>query len=273
MQDRLSRAYADPIKFLPADAAGFFYGKIVPRFAYNIGMKRTISGRNRILLACCAVVAALAFTVGMCVYALAQTAAGVQKLTIVIDAGHGGVDGGVVGTRTNVKESDINLSVSRLLQTEFEAAGFHVVQTRPTEAGLYGSATKGYKKRDMQRRAEIIEENAPAAVISVHQNFFPVSSRRGAQVFFRETNELSRTLACSVQTALNEMPECVVRSEALKGDYYVLNCNDYASVIVECGFLSNAADEALLVTERYQKRLAEAICQGTVAFLAAGTAS
>ena len=246
-------------------------------------MKR-LSGKRRVVLAFCAVAAALAVTVGMCAYALAQTAAGMQKMTIVIDAGHGGIDGGVVGRRTGTKESDINLSVSRLLQAEFEEAGFLVVQTRPTEAGLYGTATKGYKKRDMQRRAEIIAENAPAArraeiiaenapaaVISVHQNFFPVASRRGAQVFFRESNELSHTLACSIQTALNEMPECVVKSEPLKGDYYVLNCNDYPSVIVECGFLSNAADEALLVTDAYQKRLAEVVCQGTIAFLAAGT--
>lgn len=232
---------------------------------------KSLSGKRRVLLACCAVAAALAITVGMCLYALAQTAAGMQRMTIVIDAGHGGIDGGVVGRVTKTKKSDINLSVSRLLQAEFEEAGFLVVQTRPTEAGLYGSATTGYKKRDMQKRSEIIHENAPAAVISVHQNFFPVSSRRGAQVFFRESNALSRTLACSIQTALNEMPECIVRSEPLKGDYYVLNCSDYPSVIVECGFLSNAADEALLVTQAYQQRIAEVICQGTIAFLAAGT--
>ena len=231
-------------------------------------MKR-LSGKRRVVLAFCAVAASLAVTVGMCAYALAQTAAGMQKMTIVIDAGHGGIDGGVVGRRTGTKESDINLSVSRLLQAEFEEAGFLVVQTRPTEAGLYGTATKGYKKRDMQKRAEIIAENAPAAVISVHQNFFPVASRRGAQVFFRESNELSHTLACSIQTALNEMPECVVKSEPLKGDYYVLNCNDYPSVIVECGFLTNAADEALLLTQEYRRRLAETICAGTLAYLAA----
>ena len=227
--------------------------------------------RHRVLFGFLAIVLSIAVTAGVCLYALTQTAAGSTRLTIVIDAGHGGIDGGVVGRVTGTKESDINLSVSRLLQAEFEEAGFLVVQTRPTEAGLYGSATTGYKKRDMQKRSEIIHENAPAAVISVHQNFFPVSSRRGAQVFFRESNALSRTLACSIQTALNEMPECIVRSEPLKGDYYVLNCSDYPSVIVECGFLSNAADEALLVTQAYQQRIAEVICQGTIAFLAAGT--
>ena len=153
----------------------------------------------------------------------------------------------------------------------FEEAGFLVVQTRPTEAGLYGAATQGYKRRDMQRRAEIIRESAPAAVISVHQNFFSLSSRRGAQVFFREGNERSRTLACAIQTALNAMPECVRPADALRGDYYVLNCSDYASVIVECGFLSNAADEALLVTEAYRARLADTICAGTLAYLAAAS--
>ena len=194
-------------------------------------------------------------------------------MTIVIDAGHGGIDGGVVGRVTGTKESDINLSVSRLLQAEFEDAGFSVIQTRPTEAGLYGAATDGYKRRDMQRRAQIIEDAAPAAVISVHQNFFSLSSRRGAQVFFREGSEQSRTLACAIQTALNDMPECVRRSDALKGDYYVLNCSDYASVIVECGFLSNPADEALLVDRAYQRRLAETVCAGTLAFLAAASSA
>mgnify|MGYP000763465998 FL=1 len=97
--------------------------------------------------------------------------------------------------------------------------------------------------------------------------------RRGAQVFFREDSASSHTLACALQTALNSMPECVRTSEALRGDYYVLNCSDYPSVIVECGFLSNTEDEALLVSAEYQRRLAETICAGTLAFLAAASSS
>lgn len=232
-------------------------------------MKRSFFYRHRVLFGAAAILLSIAVTVGVCLYALVQTAAVSIRLTIVIDAGHGGIDGGVVGVKTKAKESDINLSISRLLQAEFEEAGFLVVQTRPTEAGLYGAATAGYKKRDMQKRAQIIAESEPAAVISVHQNSFPVSSRRGAQVFFRETSDSSHTLACSIQTALNSMPECVRKNEALKGDYYVLNCSDYPSVIVECGFLTNAADEALLLTQEYRRRLAETICAGTLAYLAA----
>ena len=227
--------------------------------------------KHRVALGFISILLAVTVTFGICFFALARTAAQAQRLTVVIDAGHGGVDGGVVGKTSGRKESDINLSISRYLQEEFEEAGFLVVQTRPTEAGLYGMATAGYKRRDMQKRAEIINSNSPALMISVHQNFFSLSSRRGAQVFFRENSENSRTLACSIQSALNNMPESMKKTDALKGDYYVLNCNDFPAVIVECGFLSNAEDEALLLSREYQKRLARVIKEGALSYLAAGS--
>lgn len=262
----------------PADAGGDFlgsdlsagrnaaskFGQIFIQYGMNFLY------RHRVTLGLCAVLLAVVFTFGVCFFALARTASSAHKMTVVIDAGHGGVDGGVVGTESGAKESDINLALSRTLQEAFEEVGFTVVQTRPTEAGLYGTATAGYKKRDMRERARIIHETAPALVVSVHQNFFSLSSRRGAQVFFRETNELSLALARAIQQSLNEMPECVKQTQALKGDYYILNCSDYPSVIVECGFLSNAEDEALLLTEEYRKKVAAAIVTGALAFLDTG---
>lgn len=215
---------------------------------------------------------AVAVTFGFCFFALSKTTAESLRLTVVIDAGHGGIDGGVVGVNSGVKESVINLEISRMLQQEFEDAGFRVVLTRETEAGLYGAATTGYKKRDMKKRAEIINASNPALVLSVHQNFFSLSSRRGAQVFFREDNEQSVSLACMIQSALNAMPECVRQSEPLKGDYYILNCNDFPSVIVECGFLSNAEDEALLLDGAYRKKLVSAIAAGALSFLSSSVA-
>lgn len=223
--------------------------------------------RHRIAFGFFGIMMAVAVTFGLCFFALSRTAAESIRLTVVIDAGHGGVDGGVVGAESGTKESDINLAISRLLQTRFEEAGFNVVQTRETEAGLYGAATAGYKKRDMQKRAEIINASAPAVVISVHQNYFSLRSRRGAQVFFREDNPSSVSLACMVQASLNSMTECVRESEPLKGDYYILNCNEYPSVIVECGFLSNAEDEALLLDGGYRGKLADAIAAGALSYL------
>ena len=228
--------------------------------------------RHRVAFGFMCILTAVAFTLGFCFFALSKTAGEHVRLTVVIDAGHGGIDGGVVGRESGTKESDINLAISRMLQEKFEEAGFNVVQTRETEAGLYGAATSGYKKRDMKKRAEIINKSVPALVISVHQNFFSMSSRRGAQVFFRESSEQSKTLACLVQSSLNSMPECVKQSDPLKGDYYILNCSDYPSVIVECGFLSNAQDEALLLDQGYREKLVDAISAGALAFLASGAA-
>ncbi len=226
--------------------------------------------KHRIVLGFSCLALAVAVTFAFCFFALSRAAAKPLRLAVVIDAGHGGVDGGVVGTVTGKKESDINLSIARILQREFEEAGFFVVQTRPTEAGLYDLATAGYKRRDMQKRAEIIQKNSPTVMISVHQNFFSDPSRRGAQVFFREDSDPSRTLACLVQTSLNSMPECVKKTAALAEDYFVLNCSDTPSIIVECGFLSNPQDEALLLSEEYQKKIASAIAAGTLTFLSSG---
>ncbi len=226
--------------------------------------------KHRIAFGFSCLALAVAVTFAFCFFALSRAAAKSLRLTVVIDAGHGGVDGGVVGTTTGTKESDINLSIARILQREFEEAGFSVVQTRPTEAGLYEAATAGYKRRDMQKRAEIIQKNAPSVMISVHQNFFSDPARRGAQVFYREDNDASKTLACLVQTSLNSMPECVKKTAALAGDYFVLNCSDTPSVIVECGFLSNPQDEALLIGREYQEKIAAAIAAGTLTFLSSG---
>ncbi len=214
-----------------------------------------------------AVLLAVAFTFLACSFALTYAAADTRRLTVVLDAGHGGVDGGVVGVTSGVKESDVNLSVSRYLQEKLEDAGINVVQTRLTEAGLYGAATPGYKRRDMQKRAEIIKSTSPALVISVHQNYFSGSYRRGAQVFFRADHSQSYSLACMMQNSLNAMPECVKKTQPLAGDYYLLNCSDYPSIIVEGGFLSNEEDEKLLISEEYQKKLAAAICEGALTFL------
>ena len=224
--------------------------------------------RHRVTLGIICVVLSFFMALGVCIFALSETASESVALKVVIDAGHGGIDGGVVGIESGVKESDINLDLARRLGRCFQEAGFLVVQTRETEAGLYGTATAGYKKRDMKKRAEIINKSNPTLVISVHQNFFSARSRRGAQVFFRASNERSVTLACLIQASLNNMEECVRESEPLKGDYYILNCNDFASVIVECGFLSNAEDEKLLLDSNYRDKVAAAITAGALQYLA-----
>ena len=192
----------------------------------------------------------------------------VSFLRIVLDAGHGGVDGGAVGTLTKVSEKDLNLKVVKQLEYYFKNANFNVVLTRTSDDGLYGSAKNNLKRADMKKRKEIIEEIDPAIVISVHMNKYSGATRRGAQVFYKKGDEKGKCLAVKVQNAFNEMQESVKQYSPLTGDYYLLNVSNCPAIIAECGFLSNPEDEKLLCTEEYRNKLAYAIFTGTVNYLA-----
>lgn len=195
-------------------------------------------------------------------------------MRIVVDAGHGGVDGGVSGITTGVKESDVNLAISYCVKEKLEDLGFAVTMTRKTEGGLYGTPTKGFKRRDMEKRKEIIEKTAPVLVLSIHQNFYPSRSVRGGQVFYNAADESSALLGKSLQTCLNELYQTagVKAREAKAGEYFMLQCTSYPSVIVECGFLSNAADEKLLCSDDWKNRLAEQIASGVMSYLSGNVA-
>lgn len=140
--------------------------------------------RRRTLIVCSLLLATVIALVSVLSVHLINMAGEDALMTVVIDAGHGGVDGGAVGINTGVKESDLNLKLARELQSQFHAAGFAVVMTRRDENGLYGNLSEGYKRRDMQRRREIILEANPVLVLSIHLNKYSQEYRRGAQVFF-----------------------------------------------------------------------------------------
>lgn len=194
-----------------------------------------------------------------------------DKVKIVLDAGHGGIDGGVSGVNTMVKESDLNLQIVKKLEKYLISSDFNVVLTRNSDAGLYGVATKNRKKKDMQRRSEIINKVKPSLVVSIHMNKYSLSTRRGAQVFYKPNDEKGKKLANCVQNCFNKMEESSRECSALMGDYYILNCSEYPSIIAECGFLSNPEDEALLITEQYQDNIAYTIFKGIVEFLLSPT--
>lgn len=130
--------------------------------------------------------------------------------TIVIDAGHGGIDGGVIGTKSGVKESDLNLKVARELYGLLKENGFNVIMTRTDENGLYGDTSRGFKRRDMLARKEIINRAAPDLVVSIHMNFYSASYRRGAQVFFQKGSAAGKNFADAMQTALNRRLDQII---------------------------------------------------------------
>ena len=212
------------------------------------------------------IIIAIGATIGICCGMGASSVASVGVKVIVIDAGHGGIDAGVRGITTEAKESDINLAIAKKLKGYFQEAGFKAVMTRKTNAGLYGTSGKGFKMRDMKKRKQIIADNDADMVISIHQNFCPIPSKRGGTVFFDKTSESGKALADSIQSVLNGLNEDIKKNEALAGDYYMLKCTENPSVIVECGFLSNTEDEKLLNDAEYQKQIAYAIFKGAVAY-------
>ena len=210
----------------------------------------------------------IAIQLGLTTYLLvgmfSSTKTTLIDFTVVIDAGHGGIDGGVVGV-DGVKESTLNLAYAKELGGVFERSGFNVVYTRTGEGGLYGLTTNGFKSRDMQKRKEIIDKARPNLLISVHMNKFRQSTRTGPQVFYQEGKDDGQILAESLQRVFNDFTGN--RHEAIAGDFYMCREISCPAVIVECGFLSNPDECAQLQTDDYREMICNQIFNGVMLYL------
>ena len=194
----------------------------------------------------------------------------VDRYSIVVDAGHGGVDSGTIGVVTSNKESDLNLLIANALGEYLRQAGVKVTYTRQTKDGLYGELTSGFKMRDMQARRDIITSAKPDMVVSIHLNKFAISSRRGVQVYYQTGRDRGETLAGSIQDIFNthvNLSQSGRGYEAQAGDFYMCRCVDVPACIVECGFLSNPEDDMLLDTEAYRTQIAYYIYVGIMNYL------
>lgn len=183
------------------------------------------------------------------------------RLVIVVDAGHGGMDGGAVGTDTGVVEAGLNLKVAKLLEASLAKAGHLVVMTRPDERALAGT-----KRADMAARREVLRGRDVDLIVSVHMNQFSDRTVSGAMAYYMRGSSDGQRLA---QCVIDSVTDAVGRARRLAnpGDYFVLRECAAPAVLVECGFLSNPADEALLQDEVYQKTLADAIAAGIAHYL------
>lgn len=188
------------------------------------------------------------------------------KLTVVLDAGHGGVDGGSTGVSTGITESEINLTYTNKIEKYLKSCGINVVQTRTTLNGLYDYYDKDFKLRDMEKRKEIIKKANPELVISLHMNKFADENQNGSQVFFGENNENSQNLANAIRDELVKNFDNA-RELTLYGDYYITECTNKPTVIVECGFLSNKQEELNLINENYQNKMCYSIFCGIMRYL------
>ena len=187
--------------------------------------------------------------------------------TVVIDAGHGGIDPGKVGVN-DALEKDINLSIALKLKKYLEQQDIRVVMTRETDEGLYEESDSNKKVRDMKNRLAIMEKTAPALTISIHQNSYPEESVSGMQVFYYETSTEGKALAeIMQQTMIESLKPQKERTAKANDTYYLLKKTTVPIVIVECGFLSNRAEAELLVSSDYQEKMAWAIHMGVLRYL------
>ena len=189
-----------------------------------------------------------------------------KQQTILIDPGHGGSDPGKVGSGS-ILEKDINLSLSLQLKKILEKEKFKVYLTRDGDYNL-ASSTSNVKISDLKNRKQQIFDLEPAAVISIHQNSYPSGEVSGAQVFYYQGASDSKLLADSIQSALIKGLDPSNRRQAKSNaDYYLLRDNPYPTVIVECGFLSNAEELKKLQSKTYQKKAAKCIRDGLKKYL------
>lgn len=189
-------------------------------------------------------------------------------VTVAIDAGHGGMDPGAV-SKSGVREDEINLKIAKKLQAYLENAGAKVVMTRKNDEGLYDKDYTGSKKRqDMSRRVEILKKTKPDIVISIHLNQFSQPQYFGAQTFYMKGSEEGEQLAeCIQQQLIRILNRGNKRQIKAADNFLILKAVESPSVIVECGFLSNPQEEALLTTDDYQDQVAWAIYCGIVSYL------
>lgn len=190
-----------------------------------------------------------------------QTYAG-SDITVVIDAGHGGEDGGTSDKNGNL-EKDINLSLAKKLSAAFASAGIKTVMTRTEDKLLYDPSSdyEGRKKiLDMRERVKIVSECENPVFISIHMNAFPEEKYSGLQVYYSVNDAFSEKLAQSIQGTVCSLIQNGNHRKIKRGkDIFLLDRITSPAVLVECGFLSNPHEAALLSDEKYLDSLAFAI--------------
>ena len=189
--------------------------------------------------------------------------------TIVIDAGHGGEDGGAV-SESGMLEKDINLSIANDTSALFYLLGFDVAQTRKNDIALDNGEDTIRKRKvsDMKKRLEIFNSSKENTIISIHQNKFSESKYHGTQIFYSPNNPKSKQLADSIKYSVKSLLQPDNERECKKADsgIYLLKNTNNPAVIVECGFISNGEECKNLLDSQYQKQMAYSITAGFLSY-------
>jgi len=188
-----------------------------------------------------------------------------QKPTIVLDAGHGGFDGGAV--KGEILEKDINLQFALSLECFLKAFGFSVIMTRTSDNGTQDDGLNTIREKkvsDIKNRLNLIENTEIECFISLHQNIFGVEKYSGTQVFYGQTNNTSKIYAQNIQNFVKQKLQSE-NTRSVKGcerNIYLMYHTSKPAVLVECGFMSNYNELKQLLDENYQNKLNFCILNG-----------
>ena len=191
---------------------------------------------------------------------------------VIIDAGHGGMDGGAMGVDGQI-EKEINLSIALKLDTMLRAYGFETILTRNSDVSIHSADAKTVRQQkssDLKNRLKLLEDTSSGILISIHQNKYSQSSACGTQVFYGRNCPESKELAEMLQKTITGylQPENKREIKQATKDIYLLYQATKPAVMVECGFLSNAAEAEKLTDGEYQDQIAFSICMALMNCLA-----
>jgi N-acetylmuramoyl-L-alanine amidase len=193
-----------------------------------------------------------------------------KQITIVIDPGHGGRDPGKVGVN-DALEKDINLSIAKKLKSLLELNDIKIIMTREEDIGLYSESDSNKKNADLNNRVDLIHSSEADLAVSIHQNSFGEEYVKGAQVFYYTRSPQGRQLAETIQAQLKKtIADGNHRKAKSNNDYYMLTRTNCPLVIVECGYMSNVNEAALLLEEEYQEKMAWGIHLAILQFINEG---
>lgn len=186
--------------------------------------------------------------------------------TVIIDAGHGGVDGGAVAS-SGILEKDLNLQIALYLKHRLEEQDVTVIMVRENDLSLHdpsADSIRNKKRSDLKHRLELMNAHPDALVVSIHQNTFTESQYRGAQMFYGVHHPQSPIVAQYIQDAIvaELQPDNQRKIKKAPSSVFLLQHATPAMVLIECGFLSNPEELALLSSDSYQQQMAAAICGG-----------
>ena len=187
---------------------------------------------------------------------------GTGKIKIIVDAGHGSPDGGAVGI-SGTEEKDINLAIALKLQEILEAKGVNVIMTRKDDNSLYDTdavTIREKKRSDMNNRLNIMKNSDADLFVSIHMNSFPDSTAKGLHLFYSKSHSDIKELAESIQQRMSDITGAKMHVvKTADSRLFLMKNPPLPSILIECGFISNADEERKLKNEEYQSKLAWAI--------------